>query len=176
VRHKRVPEVRLSGNLSPNAKASDRELAEATLSIRWDGSNGVFVAVMDSTQKAQLAHPFCQAKSTCVVDLKPGEYYLVMEAAGFSQPIPVSVAAGATNEIVPPVGVVTLHWNGANGVFVAVMDSTQKVQLARPFCQAKTTCTQDMKSGRYYLNIEAPGVHQAIPLEVIPGQKVELSR
>jgi hypothetical protein len=170
-----------------SAAENQTSVAEQTgITFHWNGVNTVSWYLYDASGKGLLSPEgpfrwFCDSGKTDTEDASPGNYIVKVQPIDFMpidvstfQPISIAVTAGSITHVEPPVGQITLQWNGSSIVAWYILDESGQKRLSpegsfRLYCEPSQTATQDCAPGNYVVKLDAIG-YQPVKVTVGNGE------
>jgi hypothetical protein len=146
-----------------------------TASISWGGAVVTGWKIVDEAQKYILRdHMVVGAKSTSHEDMVPGNYYVIVDQAGF-KPLPVTVQAGEIATVTPVVGTLALSWRSAELTGWKIIDGAQQYIIKdHMVANNRSPSLEDLVPGNYFVVIEKMG-DRPIAFSVRPGETTPVS-
>jgi hypothetical protein len=163
-----VQDSRASAPQSPDSASSNVAPAIAQITLKWNGVNAVDWQILDARTKEVLRHQYSSRAETAV-DVAPGDYLVVLDGAPEVAAIPVKVTAGGASAVIPPVGQITLKWNGINAVDWQILNARTKEVLRHRYSSRAETAA-DVAPGDYLVVLDGAPEVTAIPVKVAAGR------
>ena len=134
--------------------------------IHWTGDNLLRWKLLD-TRKTVVRDAAVASQKSRTEDVLPGEYVVATDYPEYPT-YPVTVRAGQAVELTPPVGQVTVNWNGANFARWKLLDASKKV-VRDTTIAAQRSRTEDMLPGEYAVVLDY-SEYPPYPVSVRDGQ------
>jgi formylglycine-generating enzyme required for sulfatase activity/uncharacterized caspase-like protein len=150
--------------------AQEPVAATGLVALEWGGSTDVRWSVVDSGNKI-IAEGLAPAKDTSRLSLTEGDFFVLLKDFPRVR-LPVTVVAGRTMTVKPPVGRLEVAWSGTNAVNAIVEDENGKVLRKDWQIPSKGSRVMDLGEGRY--SIVLPNMSPR-SVTVAPGSPVRLN-
>ena len=116
--------------------------------LEWSGSSDVGWSVVDRANTT-LVEGFAPARGTSRVNVQPGNFFVVVKDLPGSPRLPVTVVAGQSTTVTPPLGHLEVTWSGTTAITVTLEDQDRRVLRRNWQIPASGSGTVDLGPGRY---------------------------